>query len=105
MTKEKRQFLVLKEHNKINLENPTVGIVIMDITALRLDLFSVKLVQKVTGVTKMIKESHQYLVLVVNTKMNWQSFFVGDVLMELIAQQQEPQVARDVHVDFFVVKI
>ena len=77
----------------------------MDITALRLDPFSVKLARKVTDVTKMIKESHQYLVLVVNTKMNLQSPFVGDVLMDFIVQQQEPQVARDVQVDFFVVQI
>ena len=35
MTKEEYQFLVQKEHNKISLENPIVGIVMKGITVLR----------------------------------------------------------------------
>ena len=35
LTKEKYQFPVQMEHNKVGLENPTVGMVMKDITVLR----------------------------------------------------------------------
>ena len=80
MTKEKHQSHAQKEHSNIKKQNPSVGIVMLDITVTKKDRYTAQLAQKVTGVIKMTKEKRQFLVQKEHSNIKVGNHFVGIVM-------------------------
>ena len=105
MTKEKRQFLVQKEHSNIKVENHFVGIVIMDITATKKGHNTAQLVQKVTGVIRMTREKYQFHVLKEHSNIRVGNRFVGIVILDITATKKARYTAQLVQKVIGVIKM